>query len=378
MAPDAYTPAPVGPSSQAQRLPRVLFTAAAGVVVVAGLKAASQILLPFLFAIMLAVLALASLRALEGLRVPRYLGTPVVVLAILGGVSGIGAIIAGSIGSFNANVPTYSMKLLALFDDLKPHLDRLDRFGVDTTALQPSSIINPTAVMSLVTSTLRSVGGLASNTFLVVLIMVFVLLEAGSFRPKLEMAFGPGSSASMWMTEAADKIQRYLGIKTVVSLVTGSLAGLWCALLHLDYALLWGLLAFLLNYVPSIGSIIAAVPPTLLALVELGPGGAVAVALGFLGTNVALGNFIEPRLLGQSLGLSPLVVILSLFFWGWVWGPAGMLLSVPLTVIVKIVLESNSETRWIAILLGGGGQVRAELTASLVAIEPVEAPDTSR
>ena len=116
--------------------------------------------------------------------------------------------------------------------------------------------------------------------------------------------------------------------------------------------MLWGLIAFLLNYVPSIGSIIAALPAVLLALAELGPGRAVVILIGFLVINTVIGNVIEPRVMGRKLGLSPLVVFLSLLFWGWVWGPAGMLLSVPLTVMVKIILEGREGTRWIGVLLG--------------------------
>ncbi len=141
-------------------------------------------------------------------------------------------------------------------------------------------------------------------------------------------------------------------IKTLVSLATGIAIAIWLGVLGVDYAMLWGLLAFLLNYVPNIGSIIAAIPAVLLALVQLGVGSALLAALGFLVVNAAIGNVIEPRFMGRGLGLSTLVVFLSLVFWGWVLGPVGMLLSVPLTMTVKIALESNEDTRWIAILLG--------------------------
>jgi Predicted permease len=147
-------------------------------------------------------------------------------------------------------------------------------------------------------------------------------------------------------------VQRYLGIKTGASLATGLLVGAFNLAIGLDFYILWGVLAFVLNYVPSIGSIVAAVPPVALALVQLGPGWAVAVLIVYIGVNLTIGNFIEPRILGRRLGLSPLVVILSLFFWGWVWGPAGMLLSVPMTVVVKLLLEIPPETRWLAVLLG--------------------------
>ena len=124
------------------------------------------------------------------------------------------------------------------------------------------------------------------------------------------------------------------------------------ALIGVDYPVLWGALAFLLNFIPNIGSIIAAVPPVLLALIQLGVAQAALVAGGFLVINMAIGNFLEPRYMGQGLGLSTLVVFLSLVFWGWVLGPVGMLLSVPLTIAVKIALEVRPDTRWMAIMLG--------------------------
>ena len=138
----------------------------------------------------------------------------------------------------------------------------------------------------------------------------------------------------------------------MISLATGVLVAAWLRIVGVDYALLWGLLAFLLNYIPSIGSFIAAVPAVMLAFLQLGPGDGIVTAIGYLVINTVIGNFIEPRVMGEGMGLSTLVVFLSLIFWGWVLGPVGMLLSVPLTMIMKIALEASDETRWIAVLLG--------------------------
>jgi len=147
-------------------------------------------------------------------------------------------------------------------------------------------------------------------------------------------------------------VQRYMAIKTWMSLMTGCVVALWLYIIGVDYPLLWGLLAFLLNYVPNIGSIIAAVPAVLLALIQLGGGSAILAGAGYLVVNMAIGNFLEPRVMGKGLGLSTLVVFISLVFWGWVFGPVGMLLSVPLTMTIKIALDSNEETRWASVLLG--------------------------
>jgi len=124
------------------------------------------------------------------------------------------------------------------------------------------------------------------------------------------------------------------------------------ALMGVDYAILWAVIAFLLNFIPNIGSIIAAVPPMLIALIQLGPMSSMLVAGLYMITNTVFGNVIEPRYMGRSLGLSTLVVFVSLVFWGWIFGPVGMLLSIPLTMVVKIGLENSEKNRWLAVLLG--------------------------
>ncbi len=154
-------------------------------------------------------------------------------------------------------------------------------------------------------------------------------------------------------------VRQYLAIKTLVSIATGLIVTAGLMLLGLDYAPLWGMIAFLLNYVPNIGSIIAAVPAILLAIIQLGPFSALLVAVLYLAVNLIMGSAVEPRMMGKRLGLSTLVIFISLVFWGWVLGPVGMLLSVPLTMIVKIALEVNESTRWMAILLSSDASAKA-------------------
>jgi len=150
-------------------------------------------------------------------------------------------------------------------------------------------------------------------------------------------------------------------VKTVISFATGVSAGLWVALLGIDFALLWGLAAFLLNYIPTFGSLIAMIPPVLLALVQFGPTRAVIALLGYLGINAVFGNLAEPYLTGRRIGILPLAVLLSVIVWGWMWGAAGMLLSVPITMALKIALEhSSDELRWIAALIEGGKRERVQ------------------
>jgi predicted PurR-regulated permease PerM len=211
--------------------------------------------------------------------------------------------------------------------------------------------------LDVVTGTLRGVAAVFSNLFLMMLTIVFILMEATGFRDKLHLAFG-GTGGAERFDVIRTQVQRYLGIKTLISLTTGGIVAAAMAIIGVDFPLLWGLVAFLLNYVPSLGSVIAAIPPILLAVVQLGIGHAIAVAAVFVAVNVALGNFVEPYFMGRRLGLSTLVVFLSLIFWGWVWGPLGMILSVPLTMIARIMFENTEDLRWIAVLLGENPAVK--------------------
>jgi AI-2 transport protein TqsA len=184
-----------------------------------------------------------------------------------------------------------------------------------------------------------------------------MLNEATIFPAKLRAAIGGDETDLGRYRGMIRDVQQYLGIKTLVSLLTGLLIGFWTWTLGLDFPLFWGLIAFLFNYVPNIGSILASIPAVMLALLEFGPGRALAVAAGYMVVNLVIGNFLEPNLHGRRFGISTLVVILSLVFWGWVWGPVGMILSLPLTMILKITLENTEDFRWIAVLLGGAAPV---------------------
>ena len=209
-------------------------------------------------------------------------------------------------------------------------------------------------VLSLVGDMLTSIGGLLANAFLIFLILVFICLEASSFPRKIRATVPEVDRQRILsgLTGFLDNLNRYTAIKTGISIVTGLLAGGWCALIGIDNPILWGLLAFLLNYVPNIGSIMAAVPPVLLAYIQYDWPQALYAAVGFGVINIVIGNVLEPRFMGRGLGMSTLVVFLSLVFWGWVLGPVGMLLSIPLTMTVKIALENQEETRWLAVWMG--------------------------
>ena len=235
--------------------------------------------------------------------------------------------------------------------------------GMNIPTGEYMSHFEPGAAVQFVADLLNGLGKVLGNAFLIFLTVVFILFETASFPRKFRAVADDPDHALDRFTDFREKVKRYLVIKTVASLGTGVAIGLWLAVLGVDYPMLWGLLAFLLNYVPNIGSIIAAVPAVLFAAVQLGPGAALWSAAGYLVVNVVVGSLIEPRFMGRGLGLSALVVFLSLVFWGWVLGPVGMFLSVPLTMMIKIALDSRPDTHWIAVLLGPEGAAAEELAA---------------
>ena len=327
----------------------VLLTVAALVIVLAGMREAQQILLPFLIAVFLAVVSSPAVLWMTSKRVPSGVAVLLVVAAMVGTGSGLAALLGTSVNSFSQNLPIYQARLQ---EETSALLSWLHGMGVDLSLSVLLDYVDPGAAMGLASNLLTGLGGVFTNAFLILLTVVFILLEVSSFPGKLREAMGDPQLIFPHFTKFTDSVKGYLAIKTVVSLTLGGLVSIWVWVMGVDFPLLWGLLAFLLNYIPNIGSIIAAVPAVLLAFIQFGLGTALVVTLGYLVLNVVIGNIIEPRFMGQGLGLSTLVVFLSLVFWGWLWGTVGMLLSVPLTMTVKIALESKEQTRWMAVLLG--------------------------
>jgi predicted PurR-regulated permease PerM len=328
---------------------RALVVAASLVVLVAGLKIGAPLLVPAALSIFLAITLMPAVSWMSRRGVPTLAAILLVVLTTFAALGGIISIATQSINQMRLAFPRYQGQFVALQASLRSML--LQR-GIDLPLNFDASWISPARVMDLASGALVGLAGFMSSVALVLLITVFILIEANGFPAKIRTALGLPELDLSRFTKIADEVQRYLAMKTVISLATGALVGIWVWFLGLDFPLFWGLLAFLLNYVPNVGSILAAVPAVLLALVQLGPKGAALAGAGYLVINMVLGNVIEPNVMGRQLGLSPLVVMFSLVFWGWIWGAIGMLLSVPLTMIIRIMLEHSEEHRWIAVLLG--------------------------
>ncbi len=334
---------------------RFLLILACLVVVVYGLKSAAPILLPTALALFLAILSLPIMLWLVHHRVPAGIATLVTVLIVVSVVGLLILVASPSVTDLQVNIQRYQDLLgvrvnavIEWVDSLSPNFD----VSAYITTSVITDLINPTAVVDFVQGTIGRIAQFVGTTFIVFLIMAFMLGEATVFPEKIRYVLGEHGGDDDRLAKVVTEVQTYLGIKTMVSLATGLILGLWAHVMQLEFALLLGLIAFLLNYVPTVGSIIAAVPALLLSIVLFGSvSHALGVALGYVVVNILFGNILEPNLLGRRLGLSTLVVILSLLFWGWAWGPLGALLSVPLTVMVKIWLENTHDLRWVAVLL---------------------------
>jgi predicted PurR-regulated permease PerM len=217
---------------------------------------------------------------------------------------------------------------------------------------QISRLVQPAKILQYTASVLNTLFNMVGNTFLIFLVTLFILMEFGSFSIKARAIRGESTKSIAYYSTILRNIRHYLAIKTVLCLAVGVLTYIALVIIGVDYPLLWALIGALMNYIPNIGSVIAMIPTVVFALVQLGVGGAFWTLISSMIIHNVLGNFLEPRIMGKGLGLSPLVVLLSLLFWGFVLGLVGMFLSVPITMTIKIILEQNEKTKWIAILLG--------------------------
>lgn len=337
---------------------KVLLVLASLVIVMAGIKAASTIVVPFLLSIFIAMACNPLIRWFNRYGVPRWLSIIVVILLIVIFGFMLAGLVGNSMNEFSENMPKYRAQLVEQFAGAASYLQT---FNIRIDREHLVSLLDPGIAMGMATNLLSSVGGVLTNFLLILLTVVFMLFEAESIPKKIHIALDDPAMKMQQIDKFLGSIRDYLAIKTLVSLGTGLWIGLWLYFLGVDHFLLWAVVAFLLNYIPNIGSIIAAVPAVLLALVQLGPGIAGMTAVGYVVANTVMGNVIEPRYMGKGLGLSTLVVFLSLVFWGWLLGTVGMLLSVPLTMIVKMALETSDSTRWLALLLGGDAPVNAHV-----------------
>ena len=319
------------------------------VIILTGIRFAADIIVPFILALFIAVVLSPLVQRMVKLRVPRVLAISLLVIIIVMAMVLLLADLGTSLNELARTLPQYRSSLVIPLKNLEPWLVRL---GIGVSVDEMVKYIDPNAAMTLITNLLAQLTNAMSSIFLLLLTVVFMLLEVPQLPTKFQQIMVRPVEGMAAIQRAIDSVSHYLVLKTAISLVTGLVVWGMLSALDVRFAFIWGLLAFALNYIPNIGSVLAAIPPIIQVLAFGGLYDALVVLAGYLIINLVFGNILEPRIMGRGLGLSTLVVFLSLIFWGWLLGPVGMLLSVPLTIIVKIALEQSVGGQSIAILLG--------------------------
>lgn len=327
---------------------QVLLYGACIVVVAAGLQAAATLINALVLAVVLATVLAPVLRRLHTAGVPGWLaGLIVLAPVVLLGILFVGFLLH-SLSELNTKIPGYVTRL-ATFVSLMS-----ERFLGDPDALHrtiPTLVPQPGEIVTLTTTVLGSVLQATNDLLLVLFLLLYTCLEAESFVGRLQVVVGPTSDLPRRLGALARELRAFVVINGQAGLLVAAVRTGVLLALGVDFALLWGAWSLLLTYVPTVGYPLAVLPPTLLALVDRGPTPALLVFAAYSVINTAVYNVLQPKWAGESLNVSPLIVIVSLFFWGIVLGAMGALLAVPLTLMVLTLLESSEQTRWLAALM---------------------------
>jgi AI-2 transport protein TqsA len=330
----------------------ILTLAAVGFV----LKAAQAVVLPLVIAWLLSYILAPIIDAMARKKVPTILSVSFVLVILLGIFYLGGAFLYARISAFHDAFPKYQERLteiaLAFANQLNPGYD-------------PFAGINwGENVRGLMVSFSGTLFGFVSKLVMVMIFLFFLLLGHPDFKFKIRKAFSSVNAiqVSMILNSISSQIQRYLTVQVLISFVTGVLVWFSLTLIGVDFAVTWGAVAFFLNFIPTVGSILASIPPVLVALVQFYPtlSPAVFTLICVVSIQMVIGNGIAPKVFGDSLNLSPVVVLLSLLFWGWLWGPVGALLSIPIAASIKIVCENIEPLYPISIIMGSGKGYRKE------------------
>jgi len=329
----------------------VLLKLASLVIILAGIHAAAdiivQLLLALFFAIVLNPLVTWFIR--RGIKRPAAIAIVVLVMLIF--LTALVGVLAASINEFMTMLPKYNREFTRKFLYLQDSMPFLRMHISPERMLQR---MDSERLMTFATTLMTQLSNAMASIILLVMTVVFMLFEVRHVPYKLRFALNNPQIHIAGLHRALKGVSHYLALKTLLSLWTGVIVWAGLAIMDVQFALMWGVLAFLLNYVPNIGSVISAIPPMLQALLFNGVYECLLVGALFLIVHMVIGNIMEPRMMGHRLGMSTLVVFLSLLVWGWLLGPVGMLLSVPLTSVCKIWMETTKGGSKLALLLGPG------------------------
>lgn len=329
---------------------RVILVAAAAVVVASGLFLARPFLTPLLLAAFIAALTAPLVIALRDRGAPVALAVSAGILLDFVVLGAISLILGIAISQLTDEQDHYAERATELYASLIHWLEANGYHGDEASITE---FAEPQQLIGAAGDLLRRLASIVSQLFVVLLLVAFMLHELTTSPGKVQRVLHEREDLRA-VNAALSDVKAFMQVKAGTSAATGVLAGALCAAAGVDLAVLWGLTAFLFNFIPTVGSIIAAVPPVVLATIMIGPGTGLAILGGFLVINMIIGNVLEPRMMGRALGLSPLAVLISLLAWAFVLGPVGALLSPALTVFMTAWFEHTRDLGWVAVLLRPG------------------------
>ena len=323
------------------------------VIVLAAMKESRYIINVILLAFFATSISIAPIAWMKKKGIPEMFANLIMVFVFIIMVGLTILIISSSVNNFVSRVPFYNEKFNELWSNTH---DWLVQHNLVEEDFSPLKELSPGNVINMAGGLFASIGNVVGSFFLVFIIYIFMLFEISVFSRKLKL-INPRSVSSV--DNVLRNLVKYFGIKTLTSLATGLSIAFMLFLFGVDFPILWGFLAFILNFIPSVGSFLAAIPAVLLSLILLGPGSALFIAVGYLVINTIIGNVIEPNLMGRNLGISPLFVFIAMIFWGFILGAVGMLIATPLIIMIKIILDSRPVSKDLGTLLGNSITVKA-------------------
>ncbi len=330
---------------------------AAIIIILGAVKIMEPIISPLLVALFIAAISAPAMFWLMSHKIPQSIALSIVICVVFIASFLIFNVVGKSLSHFIADIPSYQQKLQLISLNLIP---KLETFGIAFNTEEIHKVFDLGAIMGFVGKTFSGVLNTLTNAFLIFLLVIFILIEFASFGVKVRQITKKPEKTMASLQHFSNTLNQYIVLKSLMSLLTAIPIMFALMIMDIDYPFLWGFLIFILNFIPNVGSIIAAIPIVLLALVQQGYISAIIVFAIIIIVNNIVGNVIEPKIMGRRLGLSSLVVFISLVFWGWLLGTVGMFLSVPLTMALKIALESNEKMMWLAILLGNQDEGKRE------------------
>lgn len=324
------------------------FYFASFIIIIAGFKAASEIVIILLLAIFISSIISTFLVYLENRHIPKVASYLIVSFVLLFVVLLFVYMVNTSLSSFSKNLPLYEEEIKKL---LISSIELVQNYGYVVNKEEVLKMVNFNSIFKFTTDIIGNIGVLFSKALLVLIGVAFILSESKLFEDKLKIILKEDKAKLHNIHLFSSNLQKYFTVKTFTSFLTGFFIFIALLFFKIDYPILWAVIGFLFNFIPVVGSIVAAIPAVVLALITGNIEATIWLMVVYMVINISVSNVIEPKLMGKELGLSPMIIFFSLIFWGWILGIVGMFLAVPITMTLKIAFDSSSNTKWLGIFM---------------------------